>query len=186
VDNWRDHKHTCICQITQEDVLVVVGLLHGNNYHSETNFHPELSGYNTVTKAIIVTFHISQISSLTLARQGCMECLCVYTSSSFDANSPFNSLKYFTFDYRWQSFSMQMYSQAYSRNWSKLISPIAIFKSVNMKMWFQVPPRTPSDTGSTSDQKYVSTSIQVLLTDQVLPARIVRWSDSPKAQGNYL
>jgi len=36
-------------------------------------------------------------------------------SSSFDGHSPFNSLKYFTFDYRQQSFSMQLYSQAYSK-----------------------------------------------------------------------
>jgi len=163
-----------------------VRLLHDNNYHSETNFHPEISGYNTVTKAIIVTFHISQISSFTLARQGCVECQWVYMSSSFDGHSPFNSLKYFTFDYRWQSFSMQLYSQAYSRNWSMLICPIAIFKSVNMKVWYKVSPRTRSDTGSTSDLQYVSTSMQVLLTDQVWPARLVPWSDSPRAQGNYL
>jgi hypothetical protein len=80
--------------------MVVVGLLHGNNYHSETNFHPEISGYNTVTKAIIVTFHISQITYFTLDRQGCVEGLCVYMSSSFDTHSPFNCLKYFAFDYR--------------------------------------------------------------------------------------
>jgi hypothetical protein len=106
--------------------------------------------------------------------------------SSFDGHSAFKSLKYFTFDYGWQSFSMQMYSHAYSRNWSMLICPLAICKTVNMKMWFQMSPRTRSDTESTSDQEYVSTSVQVLLTDQVLPARIVRSSDSPRAQGNYL
>ena len=163
-----------------------MGLLHDNNYHSETNFHPEVSGYNTVTKAIIVTFHISEISYFILARKGCVECQWVYITSSLDGHSPFNSLKYFTFDYRQQSFSMQMYSHAYSRNWSMLICPLAICKSVNMKMWFQVSPRTRSDTGSASDQEYVSTSVQVLLTDHVWPARLVRWSDSPRAQGNYL
>jgi len=160
--------------------MVVVGLLHGNNYQSETNFHPQISVYN------IVTFHISQITYFTPARQGCVACRWVYTSSSFDAQSPFNSLKYFTFDYRWHSFSMQLYSQAYSRNWSMLICPLAIFNSINLKLWFQGSPRTPSDTGHTSDLEYVSTSVQVLLTDQVWTARIVWWNDSPRTQINYL
>jgi len=54
-----------------------------------------------------------------------------------------------------------------------LICPVAIFNLVNMKLWFQGFPRTPSDTGRTSDLEYVSTSVQVLLTDQVWNARIV-------------
>jgi hypothetical protein len=166
--------------------MVVVGLVHGNNCHSETNFHPQISGYNIVTTAVIVTFHISQITYFTFARQGCVECQWVCMSSSFHAHSPFNSLKYFTFDYRRQNFSMQLYSQAYSRKWSMLICPLAIFNSVNMKLWFQVSPRTPSDTGSTSDLEYVSTSIQISLRDQVWTARIVWQTDSPRTQINYL
>lgn len=55
--------------------------------------------------------------------------------------------------------------------------PLTIFNSVNMKLWFQGSPRTPSDTGSSSDLEYVSTSIEILLTDQVWTARMVRWTD---------
>lgn len=60
--------------------------------------------------------------------------------------------------------------------------PLAILNSVNMKLWFQGSPRTPSDTGSSSDLEYVSTSIQVLLTDQVWTARIIWWTNSPRTQ----
>jgi len=74
MDNRRACKQTRIHQFTQDDVMVVVGLLHGNNYQSETNFHPQISGYNMVTKAIRVTFHVSHITYFTLARQGCVEC----------------------------------------------------------------------------------------------------------------
>ena len=73
-----------------QDVMVVVELVHGNNYHSETNFHPQISGYNTVTKAIIVKFHISQITYFTLARQSCVECQWEHTSSSYDVHSSNN------------------------------------------------------------------------------------------------
>jgi len=73
VGNGHACRHTYKCQFSQ-DVMVFVGLVHGNNYHSETNFHPQISGYNIVTKAIIVTFHISQVTYFTLARHGCKEC----------------------------------------------------------------------------------------------------------------
>jgi len=54
--------------------ILVVGLLHGNKYHGETNFYPQISGYNIVTNAILVTFYISQIIYFTLVRQGCVGC----------------------------------------------------------------------------------------------------------------
>jgi len=38
------------------------------------NFILKSLDYNIVTKAIIVRFHISEISYFTLARKGCVEC----------------------------------------------------------------------------------------------------------------